>query len=325
MRIILEHFWRCILVVSLLTACTAKNPNTSAPNPEPKSAPKSAPISPCQIGTAGRYDMAALLKAKETEYTSWQDDDVNRLAIDLLACLGDPDPNIRDGLVYASLRMLLRAERITPKTQQVLFEDLIKVLSGPKTHDGFARPFAALNLSELARADRITPFLTDEQRAKFVRSVSAYMISIDDYRGFSDQEGWRHGIAHTSDIMLHLSLNPNITKGQVLELRDALGKQIAPTDHAYIHGEPERMARAVLYMARRGEIRAENWQNWMDRLAQPAPLASWADAYTSQAGLAKLNNTKAFLGHIYINANESGNANMKVLFAPARTALGQLP
>lgn len=191
---------------------------------------------------------------------------------------------------------------------------------------GFLKPFAALNLSELARADRIEPYLTTTQREKMVQTVIRYMNSITDYRGYDDRQGWRHGVAHTADVILQLTLNPNIEASQVQRLRLAITSQIAPDNgHSYIYGESERLARPILYMARRGDFDAKNWSDWLVDVISPAPLENWQQAYTSEMSLARLHNIKAFLNVLYINAAESKNENIKQIFPPVRDALFKFP
>ena len=278
---------------------------------------------PCNVGT---YDQVDMLTMKAEKYQGLDEGTVNQIALNLRPCIGHPDPEIRDGLVYESLSGFLRGEQITDDTKLQLFDHMLALMNGPIIEAGYTRPFAALNMSELARADRVSTYLSDEQREALVQTTENYMTGITDHRGYVNNEGWRHSVAHTADIVLQLSLNPNVTETQLHTLLAALGTQIAPASgHAYIHGEPERLARAVLYTANRNMISAEDWNIWFTGLANPAPLSSWGEAYKSEAGLAKLHNTKAFLSTIYINATETKNPKIKTLLEPARNALIKLP
>ncbi len=289
----------------------------------PATSPSETVIAECGVG---QHSQAEILALQVQKYQGLDMQAVNQIALDLLPCLGHPNPDIRDGLFYESLSGFLRAEQLTDATKLKLFTDILTILKGPDQASGFLKTFAALSLSELARADRVAAYLSDDQRQELVQATSDYMSAITDYRGFTDGQGWRHGVAHSADLILQLSLNPKITPAQFLTLQAALGTQIAPSSgHAYIHGEPERMARAALYLARRGEISQEGWSAWFAKLADPAPFKSWNDVYSSEAGLAKLHNTKAFLSVVYINATETKNANIKALLGPARAALIKLP
>lgn len=282
-----------------------------------------APEVPCQVGSYSTTELTAL---KITKFISLDTSQTNAFAIDLLSCLGAADSDMRDDIVYESLTLLLRDKKLDKDTQVQVFTHTLNILDGPDSSDGFLKPFAALVFSEAVRADRLKAYLSPPQRENAVQATAKYLRQITDYRGFVDGEGWRHGVAHTSDIILQLSLNPNMDAEQLATLRAAITSQIVPTNsHAYIFGESERLARPLFYMARRGAFTQDNWDKWFEQFIAPAPFATWGEVYKSEAGMAKLHNTKAFLNTIYINATETQNENMKMLLPGARKALITLP
>ena len=281
------------------------------------------PSTTCAVGS---YSKADLQRIKQSKFEGITSDELNAFALSLLPCVGDPDPEMRDGIVYESLSYLLRKDYLSDATKNELTAKLIDILEGEDTKHGFLKPFAALDLSELARADRIKPYLSAEKRTALVMSATGYLNSISDYRGYDDKVGWRHGVAHTADLALQLSLNENVSFERLKTLRGAIAKQIAPeSGHAYIHGESERLARPILYMARRGEFTQQDWDGWFMALTAPSPFKAWGDVFKSEAGLARLHNTKAFLNAVYVNASASDNENIKMLQTSALDALKQLP
>ena len=78
-------------------------------------------------------------------------------------------------------------------------------------------------------------------------------------------------------------------------------------------------------MASRGEIAAEDWALWFESLANPAPFESWNAVFTSEDGLARLHNLKAFTQVLYINASLSENPHMVPLADGALSLLKALP
>ena len=83
--------------------------------------------------------------------------------------------------------------------------------------------------------------------------------------------------------------------------------QVAPPGETfYIYGEPGRLARAVYYAHKRAVIAKERWREWFAALADPAPLESWGQAYSSQEGLARRHNSLAFLMALHVYATASG-------------------
>lgn len=231
----------------------------------------------------------------------------DRAARELAACLEASDPAMRDGIGYEGLADLLRGGEVSEAVRLDLIDSLSARLEAPDPN-GFGQPFTALSLAELVRTDRIEAFLSEEQRTRLIQTASDYLSGISDYRGFDDEDGWRHGVAHGADFVLQLGLNPEIGPEGLRTLRQALGSQVtAQNGHAYVFGEPDRLARALLVIASRDAFDADDWEAWFLTLADPAPLADWNEAFGSEAALARLHNLKAFAYALYVPASLSEN------------------
>jgi hypothetical protein len=230
------------------------------------------------------------------------------LALDLVACLGSTDQELRDGVAYGALAEWMRGKQLTPATVGTIMDRLVALLAPDRADPaGVQRPFAALTLAEVVRFDRIEAFMTDQQLQRLVDVAARYLRSIRDYRGFDEREGWRHGVAHTSDVMLQLAVNPRTTKAQLDQMLAAIATQVAPPgEHFYTYGEGDRLAQAVFYIAKRKLHTADEWKKWFEQVSAPAPLKSWQEAWTSQSGIAKHQNTMQFLSMLYLYLRESG-------------------
>lgn len=272
------------------------------------------------------YDTPALQTLKAKQFALPDAQQREHLALALLDCLGSAEPALRDGIAYEALATWMRAEQLPPSTLATLRDRLSSML-GAEDPQGFRRPFAALVLSEVARTDRIRPWLDDAERERLVQAAADYLEGVRDYRGFSDGEGWRHGVAHGADVVLQLALNPAVTAAQLDRLRAAVASQVAPAGgHAYVHGEALRLARPIVFIAHRGAHDAAEWQGWLAQLAAPAPLPDWNAAFSSESGLARRHNTMAFLSMLYLLAQEQDDAATRERLLPGlRAALKQIP
>jgi hypothetical protein len=268
---------------------------------------------------AAGFSRSELDALKTAEWQLADDARRDALARALTGCLGDPDPTLRDGIAFEAYAHWLRAQQLSNETMLWLADDLERRLSAPEGA-GFERPFAALVLSEVARADRIEAYMTPARRAQLVDAAIAYFSSVRDYRGFDARDGWRHGVAHGSDVLLQLALNPALGRPELTRLRDAIATQLAPEGHAYTYGESERMMRPIIVIAQRGVFTPEEWQEWLVR-----ETAVSADAFTSQAGLSRRHNMMVFLSLLYTQANLSQNEADNALLPGAQAALRALP
>ncbi|MAL03038.1 MAG: hypothetical protein CL625_02015 [Arenimonas sp.] len=215
----------------------------------------------------------------------------------LAACLAHPDPAVRDGLAYTTLAGWLRADALSPAVRADLMHALVTALAA-ETPDprGFQAPFAALALAEIARTDRVDTWLSADGRETLVAGAANYLAGVRDYRGFTDGEGWRHGVAHGADFVMQLVLNPALDAASRRRLLDAVAAQVAPVGAPpYVHTESERLARPVLLALAAGAFDEADWKSWLDGVASPAPMAAWDEAWQDEAGLARRHNLRAFL------------------------------
>lgn len=268
----------------------------------------------CPPDATGREALVALKAA------GWKGvDDARRqsLAIELVDCLGSPDPLLRDELAFDALAHWSRARELQPATLQAMRATLLERLR-PEARDGagFGQPFAALALAEIARADRLQPFLSAQERAALVDAASGYLAGVRDYRGFDEREGWRHGVAHGADLVLQLALHPALDRAQIDALLAAIAAQVMPPAHFYIYGEGDRLMTPVFYIGRRGLLSEADWRAWFARLAARRIPAS----PPTQASLAAQHDLAAFLLPLYASLRESGTPEMQAAMLPAVTA-----
>lgn len=271
----------------------------------------------------GGQTQDSLLALKAAQW-QWPGTDAARqaLALELLDCLADPDPVLRDGLAFEALSAWMRGKALGSATLQAIRQRLSAVLGAPPDAAGFRQPFAALVLAEVARVDRLQPFLSVDERAALVTTAAAYLVSVRDYRGYDVQQGWRHGVAHGADLALQLSLNPALQREQGEALLAAVASQVMPaTDHAYRFGEGERLMAPVYYLARRAWWQADDWQRWFAALgARRGPTQP-----ITPITLACRHNLGLFLSALYVAVQEQGDADQKARLLPGlRQALAGL-
>ena len=177
-------------------------------------------------------------------------------------------------------------------------------------------------LAEVARVDRLQPFLSTDERAALVAAGTRYLAGVRDYRGFDAREGWRHGVAHGADLMLQLSLNPQLTREQGEALRAAVAAQaLGHEAHAYRYGEGERLMAPVFYLARRDWWPAADWSAWFAAL--DARREHGAEA--SERSLAQRHNLAQFVGALYASVQEGTDAAQRERLLPGlRAALKAL-
>ena len=246
-------------------------------------------------GGGGGDGRAALIAWGEGGAAVADAEERRRRALELAGCLGDADPAVRDALAFATLSRWLRAGELDAAARLALAEALLPLVEAGEDAAGFQRSFAALALSEVARADRLAPGLPPAVRTRLVDAAAHFLATTRDHRGFADGTGWRHAVAHGADLVLQLGLHPATTADEAQRLLAALATQLAPDGVAYTAGEPERFARAVFFVHGKGVLDAAWWDRWFAAVGDPAPLETWGAAYESEAGLARRHDVVAVL------------------------------
>lgn len=248
-------------------------------------------------------------------------DSVNALA----DCLSDPSPEVRDGIAFESLSKLMRAGSLETAALRALKDRLIVVVTQGGT--ALQTSFPALTLAEVARTDRLKPWMTDAERDAMVDAAARFLSTISDYRAFTQADGYFHSVAHGADFALQLGLNQSVTKSQLDRLLAAIAMQVAPRDPgvAYWAGEPDRLARAVIFIAQRRVHSDEDWTAWFAAVMDPMPLPEWDAAFKSEGGIRKHHNVRAFLLSVFATAATSDDPGIRQLLAPSREALKSVP
>lgn len=274
-------------------------------------------VAACPPAGWTREELVALREAKfELPDAARRD----TLALAFPECYGEADPMLRDYVAFEGLQQWLRAKSLAPDAPAQLLARLQPMLAAADDADGFRRPFAALALSEVARTDRVAPWMTPAQRTALASDAAAFVRGVRDYRGYVDGQGWRHGVAHGADLLLQLGLNPAVERESLDVLLAAARSQVVAADgHAYVHGEPGRLARPVFFIAARGLHDAAYWDAWLSDVANPAPMKDWGEAFQSEAGLARVHDTRDFLQALYVLASRSEDAALRERLLPAVT------
>jgi hypothetical protein len=247
------------------------------------------------------YDIAALSELRGRHFDIADTAERQTFARNLLACLTSPDPTLRDRIAYEAYATWRHNKSLDATTWRFIESSLLDNVNTRNVDpDGVIKPFAVLVLGEAVKADRASPYLSEEQRQLLLNAAANYLVALRDYRGFDDGVGWRHGVAHAADLLAQLALSPSFGRVEMDRILAAATAQIVPADaHFYIYGEDERLSMVVAAIASREIYAAEEWRAWLVKVVSPAPFKKWDEAYWSQAGLAKRHNTMSFLLALY--------------------------
>jgi hypothetical protein len=190
---------------------------------------------------------------------------------ELSAYLGSPDRELRDDFAYSiPVHWIYLDKRLAPEELRGLLHlwsaNLGVGLGERGTDTVLLRSFSALDLSILAALDNERPFLTDAEFHGLLSEGLGYLAKERDVRGYDERVGWIHATAHTADLLKFLSRNTKLKTTDQKWIVEGIAAKLEGAGSVFTHGEDERLARAILSLARRPDFDPSSLQAWCQRL-----------------------------------------------------------
>ena len=232
--------------------------------------------------------------------------------LELDALFASRDPDVRDGVGFETVVAWVYRERKVSDAALAAatarWRDHLRCGLGATGDDRvFLRSFSALALSIAAAADLKQPW---RDKAAFDADLDAaltYLAGEKDLRGWVEGAGWAHAAAHTADWLKFLGRSPHLAPSQAARILEGIAAKLETTTEPFVRGEPERLAAAVVSLARRKDFDVAVFASWANRLAA-LEAAVWKATPFDPAKHAAALNAKAALLSLYVGLDLSGAA-----------------
>ena len=223
----------------------------------------------------------------------------------MLDHLGDPNPEIRDELVFTSLARGIQEELFTQEQFHFIAEAVLSDGGLDKEIDKtgtstLERSFRALIYANLLSADANQQSIFYQELNAGIRNVLLnqglyYLSKEKDTRGFSSQYGWVHAFAHGADLLTEVVCHPNFPKNRVHEVFDILGQLFKRITIRFTDDEDWRLARVLYEPILQGKLAQEQVTSWIKTV--DFPIEEREDFY-------KLSNFRSCLLEVYIQLDQ---------------------
>jgi hypothetical protein len=193
---------------------------------------------------------------------------------DLTRMLGDPDPEVRDGIAFPTMATWI---------DEGVYDDLLTGLGDGMCHGldvglgerdtdtVFRRSFSALILTECIDRATVATLGGPEMVLRWGDKVMGWLAREQDLRGFVPGKGWAHAVAHGADALGALARSPYLGRLELTVILDVIADRLlAPTDAFFVCGEDDRLAFATMHLLRRDILGLEVLEPWVARLASGA-------------------------------------------------------
>jgi hypothetical protein len=203
-----------------------------------------------------------------------QDRSLVEMTEDLTRMLGDPDPEVRDGIAFPTMATWI---------DEGVYDDLLVGLGDGMCHGldiglgdvesdtVFRRSFSALILTECI--DRTTTAALGGPNVvlRWGDRIMSWYSRERDLRGFVPGKGWAHAIAHGADALGALARSPVLGRLELTVILDVIADRLlTPTDAFFVCGEGDRLAFATMHLLRRDVLGIDVLEPWVARLAAGA-------------------------------------------------------
>ena len=191
-------------------------------------------------------------------------------AAECLKYIGVVDPELRDKLIYEVFATWIGRGYFTSETLQEYLSvclDKEHLLAGLGQVEGdlvYTRTFSALIIAEIIAKHVNKPFLPKELVVQTKNTVLAYYKEEKDMRGYTDEKGWAHAMAHGADALMEIAACKELEKQDLWDILMAFQEKICQGEYVFIDREPNRMIRAINKVLDRGCLGQDEIGAWIE-------------------------------------------------------------
>jgi len=250
-----------------------------------------------------RVDLKELLtNLHDEDIGALSEDELGGLVYEMLEQLGATDPFLRDALIYPTLADIISGIFLTPDTyrdilQVCLDERHLFYKLGEKDGDGvFMRSFSSLIIAEILRVDNNLAFLHRSDFKNLFDKMIWYMSAEVDVRGYVEEKGWAHAIAHAADVLQCLVMHPHFSGAKFADILGVIENCLFKPG-LLADDEDTRLVFVVRAMMVQG-LRSPAITQWINGVCERMADAFEKEGYTRQNYI-NIKNLSGFLKSLY--------------------------
>ncbi|MFF2912485.1 DUF2785 domain-containing protein [Paenibacillus sp. NPDC057934] len=238
-----------------------------------------------------------LMLIKENAYQA--PPDTFQLVQEMIHNIGALDAELRDGLIYTTLSHWIPSNALTAnELEQILpivldNNHLLFKLGDTYTDSVFTRSFSMLVIPLFLIRHRESPFLSREQIHQIKEKVFYNVQEERDYRGYDQEKGRAHAMAHAADALDDLAQCSELDKNDLLTILDLVYDKITITDRIYSDGEDKRMVNSIISILNRKLLSQTEVEQWIQRFGDVKNNSEFLSTSKQK------NNIKNFLESLY--------------------------
>ncbi len=210
-----------------------------------------------------------LLEIKQNNYEINNSNTFNFYALQMLEKIGTVDYELRDDLIYDIfanwIDMNVFKEKELCNYLEIAKDNkhLMYNIGLEESDYVFTRTFSALIIALIIQRHLQKNFLYSDIILDTQNIMLNYMALEKDIRGYIDEKGWAHSVAHGADVLSELSKCNEIKHESLLCMLNVFKLKICQGKYVYIDGEPDRINVAVKNILNRDLLSEQEIITWL--------------------------------------------------------------
>lgn len=222
------------------------------------------------------------------------------LTAELTAMLGSPDPQVRDGMAYPALSTWIASgtyDFLLSGLGDGIAAGLQYGLGEQDTDSVFRRSLSAAVLGDCLNRENTERLVGREKVLEWGDRLAGWFLREADLRGWVDDKGWAHSLAHGSRALGALAANRHLAAPELSVVLDVIGDRLTdPELPLLLSGELDQMAATTCTVLRRNILDLRVVEPWVVRVAMAADTRGHARANPYSG----THNAQIFLRALYL-------------------------
>ena len=189
--------------------------------------------------------------------------------------IGNPNPEIRDDLVFNLFGKFIFEQLITREQLRWLIEkmNVTNPLEYRIEETGSVtayRSFSALVMGMILQVDGdqtsgYDSCLTNSERVTWMQNGIGYLKREKDRMGYDEKLGWVHAFAHGADLLGTIISHPKCTQEYVVEALEVISDIFQKSQQPFIDEEEKRLGLAIFFGIESGNLSQQLLCEWMKK------------------------------------------------------------
>ena len=216
-------------------------------------------------------EMISQLKIKQGNNTALTQEELEWLWENI----GNPNPEIRDDLVFNLFGQFIFEQLITKEQLRWLIEkmNVTNPLEYRIEENGSAtayRSFSALIMGMILQVDGdqtsgYDSCLTTSERTTWMQNGIRYLTREQDRTGYDEKLGWVHAFAHGADLLGTIISHQKCTQEYVVEALEVISDIFQKSQQPFIDEEEKRLGLAIFFGIESGNLSQKLLCEWMKK------------------------------------------------------------